>query len=323
MFFVLLCFARSAPLAQLLACSIYQDKNIRLDYADSACLNVTDCFFQNLEATDGGAILVSVSNVSVKFTTFFACRASLSGGALYHSGAIADLGACCFREDQSGSAGNAMSFDSGGDCQLTDCSVLACAELDEPSRGGISNEAPYDFFLTHLNFSDCGSSISNIGIILMSIDAPWTFSECTVVRCSGFSGLQDSSATSPIVTLSNFYNNSFEASGCLLAGVLHGFDVDRCIFIGNTVEFYKMFYGAVDGFSVTNCVFSGLLPSNNIYKATANNRFETTTASFAFLYFATELCPNAMDETERTPAESPLATGLPEPTRNQPIVLIA
>jgi hypothetical protein len=206
-------------------------------------------------------------------------------------------------------------FYGNGDSVLTDCNFLNCKESDGPSEGGIyadisTNVSPrptrLNFSLTRLNFSDCGSSSSSSGVVFSSDKHFWNFSECTVVGCSGFSGLKDTSSEARRVELSSFYNNSFDPdaySGLLYAG-MWGFVVDRCIFSGNAQEFYKA--SSNTGFTVTNCVFSGSLPSGNFYSSTGNNNITTTTASFSFAYFGTKYCPNGLPE--RTPAQSPQET---------------
>jgi hypothetical protein len=112
----------------------------------------------------------------------------------------------------------------------------------------------------------------------------------------------------PTVELSNFYNNSCSSYG-LLAAYKGEFKVNHCIFSGNTEEFGLSgnSQSGTSRFIVTNCVFSGKLPSGTIYKSTVNNTVNMQTASFAYLYYATTLCPNL---------PSPPPT-LPQPTSSQ------
>jgi hypothetical protein len=320
MFLLLSRLTLSAPHPQLLECTIYHGKD-RLDYIESTCLEVVDCLFQDQKAESGGALLVTISDLSIESTTFFRCRAARGGGAIHHYGWRAVIFWCCFREDESGYSGNAINFGSNGDSEVWDCSFVKCKELETTSWGGIYRESNADFFLTQLNVSNSESSPSSYGVVLFCGGSPWHFLECTVVRCSGFSGLDDSGSGSPAVTSSNFYNNSLvDEGGGLFYGFIYGFDVDRCIFSGNTIEFWLAPDGSAwDGFSVTNCVFSGSLPSGDIYKAVSDNQFLTVTASFSFTYFATEFCPNP--PLERTPPESVQRSAQPKATRNRPIVL--
>jgi hypothetical protein len=218
---------------------------------------------------------------------------------------MAIIFSCCFREDESGRYGNAIYFECKGDSQMWDCSFLKCKELEAKAWGGIYRDSNAQFVLGQLNFSDCAASAASVGVVLFSGGSAWGLIDCTVVRCSGFSGLDDSGSDCPAVQWSNFYNNSFvDEGGCLFSGFIYGFEVNQCIFSGNTIEFrLAPDASAWDGFSVTNCVFSGPLPSGDIYRAVSGNQFETVTASFSLTYFATEYCPNP--PLDRTPSESP------------------
>jgi hypothetical protein len=117
----------------------------------------------------------------------------------------------------------------------------------------------------------------------------------------------------PRISDTNFLNNTCAANDGLLSVESVGFAVDHCIFSGNTREFYMSSANPASGFVVTNCVFSGALPTEEFYNATANNLIETQTASFPFLYFATQYCPNAL-----APAQTPDLTTEATQTRATP-----
>jgi hypothetical protein len=211
-----------------------------------------------------------------------------------------------------------MNFACSGDSKVFDCSFLKCKSSQDDafsdSGAGIYTKAKDLFTLSRLNFSDCRSSASSWGVVLLGQDGFWTFSEGTVVGCSGSSGLRESLPTRQRVDSCNFYNNSFNDDSGLLCASDYGFDVSWCIFSGNTREFYLFSKSGSDGFSVTNCVFSGFLPDGNIYQETPDNEIFTVTASFSFTYFGTEYCPNWVPE--RTPAESPRETPSLTPARS-------
>jgi hypothetical protein len=267
-----------------------------------------------ISTTNGGAIFVDLSDVFVMYTTFFECWASTDGGGVYCSGELGDVRYCCFREDESGAHGNAIRFSCEYSGQANDCSFVNCKEYDSQSAGGIYGTSQSDVSLIRLNFSDCGSSASSPGVILFWTGGPWFFARCTVLRCTGLSGLDDATSRAQHVEWSNFYNNSFAHDGCLLSALSYGFEVDGCIFSGNSVEFYMAYPSRSDGFSVMDCVFQDSLPPGNIYKATTDNQFETSPTSFSFTYFATEYCPNAPPE--RTPADSPQETASMAPAQS-------
>jgi hypothetical protein len=327
MFLALSCFAMSAPLARLLACASYHGKTKRTDYVPSGCLEVTDCFFQDQHEYAGGAIYVQNADLYVATTTFVGCYVYDTsyycyGGAICHNGLAADIVRSCFREDESQDYGNAISFGCYDVCHLNDSTVLKCKErgANEYSEGGIYGGSSKDFYLVRLNFSDCRSAHTDSwGLILKwnNVAGFWSFSECTVVRCYGGSGLDHSALTVPQVSLTNFYNNSFPDGDGVLSTQKYGFTVDRCIFSGNSIEFVIVLSNPTQKFSVTSCVFSGQLPTGNIYKTTTNNRIQTQTASFPFDYFATEFCPNrprartaSLERTvpQKTPAKSVAST---------------
>jgi hypothetical protein len=318
----------SAPLAEPPTpprqCSVYSRQAIRISYSDGTCLDVVDCFFEETNYIGGGAIrLTSVVNLYVTSSSFVGCYAPWSvawfgysayGGAICHDGNSAEILRCCFRQCRSADYGNAIAFNPHAACRVTDCIFFKCKDHDDTSEGGIYNAATQAVSMARLNFSECILSSrdgSCLGAVLYwDEDAgSWTFSECTVVRCSGGSGLDHWALAVPIVELTNFYNNSCSSSDAILSGYEVGFTVDRCIFSGNTAgRELHVFYAdsTANKFSVTNCVFSGSLPGGSNYKKTVNNTVGMQTASFAYVYFATTACP--------TPLPLPTATNSPQAT---------
>jgi hypothetical protein len=284
---------------------------------------VVDCLFEGTNTlVDGGAIYVSSAiNLYATATSFIRCYVKYYwelgdwfqvitypafGGAISHDGKSAEILRCCFRECTSDDWGNAMSFWCTGPFSVMDCSFVACRHHDETSSGGIFIEGQGDISISismiRLNFSDCvllfdEYDYPNYGAVLFSGDdtGPWTFSECTVVRCGGGSGLDYQGNEEGRVELSNFYNNSCSSSDGLLSGYYRGFDVDRCIFSRNTPELYIYQVGSrpMDHrFSLTNCVFSGQLPAEKFCRQRVNNSPNMQTASLHYVYFATTACPN-------------------------------
>jgi hypothetical protein len=332
MLFTLSYLALATPRPQLLACTVYQGRTARLDYTRPTCLDVIDCLFKNQEDFWGGALYCSAADLSVTSTTFVGCSAwdlltITYGGAICHDGGSADITRCCFLEDTSLDYGNAITFGCAKPGRVNDCSFVRCKDESSTSRGGIYTEVKPDFTLTRLNFSDCRSTNRNSwGVVLYSDkDAgSWTFSECTVVRCYSGSGIDHQSATVPKVSTSGFYNNSFAPDDALLSANRFGFDVSSSIFSGNTRELCIVSSSPSQKFSVSNCVFSGLLPPGNFYKMTTDNQLQTQTASFPFVYYGTQYCPNASPT--KSPIESPAAspaksaTQSPKTTPERPAV---
>jgi hypothetical protein len=335
MLLTLLGVVRSEPLTKSPSrsreCSVYSRAVSRLTYSSEACLDVVDCFFHETSSGVGGAIYVASAYILyATATTFLGCSAPRLplvpgfGGAICHNGISPEILRCCFREDTSSGYGNAISVSySPTISSVIDCSFLECKDDSGSSWGGIYTKAGGQMTLIGLNFSDCvlSNNTNAFGAVLFADETAgtWTFSASTVVRCGGGSALDNYAFSVPRVELSNCYNNTCSASYSVLLGRYGGFEIDRCIFRGNTRELHiESPSSSQPKFSVTNCVFSGSLPSGDIYQKAVNNSVEMETASFAYLYFSTSACPNLWPAA--TPTKSPQATSeqtaeaTPEPT---------
>jgi hypothetical protein len=298
---------------------------------DGICLYVIDSLFVDCWALRGGGLFVAISERFFATSTAFIRCSAINSGAWGLGGALCtydipiEISRCCFREDESDDYGNAIAFCGEEHRSTSDSTFLACRDRRGQSCGGIYSETHDGLSMTNLNFSDCVQSTKAdlcLGAVLFSVEtmSPWSFAQCTVVRCSAGSGLESRLMENivPTVELTNFYNNSCNDDDGLLSGADGGFNVDRCIFSGNSRELFIYVLSSKNHyqkFSVTNCVFSGSLPAGNLYELTESNSPGVNTESLAYSLLATSACAHFTPR--RTPSQSPEETPaetLPEAT---------
>jgi hypothetical protein len=122
------------------------------------------------------------------------------GGAIYHTGTLAEIRRSCFRECRIADYANAIYFKSKGGCSLSDSTLFNCRSDsdDASSDGGIYNDANQALSMADLNFSSCVVPSDYYGAagLWTSNGGTWTMSRCTVVGCSGRSAVDSASTKS-------------------------------------------------------------------------------------------------------------------------------
>jgi hypothetical protein len=279
--------------------------------ASSSCTVITDCFFANATGDSGGAVYINESSgpLFVSSTTFLRCSATkasgASGGALFVGSTFLDMADCCFRETLSYKYGSAMTLSSPNSSNSINTSdFVGCGDQGDGRRGTVYHAEPMAVYYLNLNFSECrlltGAESGN-GVVFQAepTGGTWTFSYCTVLNCSGSSGLQSCSRDSGHIQYCNVYFNELHSGRALLYAVRTGMFIDGCLFNGNSGEFYRYTdSGELAGamrFVVTNCVFSSSSPfaTATYFDLTTPNSLNTTSDSHPLEHFNTHYCPTA------------------------------
>jgi hypothetical protein len=291
------------------------------------CLSVTDSFFANTTGVEGGALLFfSTAPVSVSSTTFLGCIASALfsafGGALDIQSPQIQVSTCCFREtgcDNWGTAVEVWQLAADSRSSFSQANFVACFNTYPRASATINIDSTGVNVYQNLNFTQCRLSVlsdGGLGVVLRFSKTAGSLRvyECTVLSCSGVTGIHSFLPSHPQIQYCNFYLNTLtsgQVPPAVLYGETSGMSVSNCIFYGNTAELRIEAPGNLSAllFSVSGCVFSGDFPVRSIIAVDISNLARTHTNSIALPHFHTYYCPTA------SPARS--RTVFPTPTRAQ------
>jgi hypothetical protein len=286
----------------------------------SSCVVVEDCVFMSLSgSSSGGAgyFGTSISYVDVFGSTFADVRCSYRGGALYFESDSHEVG-CCFIDVSAGevtdSCGHALASNlDQSTFDVNSSSFVECGSQTSLTAGVLCVDKDTHFYFTSLNFSECrlsadladgGAAIGFIFYDFINRYNPWYLRYCTVLKCSGSTGIHHSDSGDGTVEYCNFYGNVARADRGVLFTFSHGLNVQYCVFEGNSREIFMATVGSVK-FSMIGCVLSspeGSIPSAYFDGASSGNVFGMTTASYVITHSVPAECRTS------TPTPTPLGT---------------
>jgi hypothetical protein len=296
--------------------TLYTGEESRLEYNSADCLQVLDCFFENLQDRVGGAIYIQntvVPEVHVRTCTFHGTSATSGGppdnlpsygGGLCHEGGILNVSDCCFRQTSSSSYGTAIHWDtSGTDEVITRSTFFGCFSSGDGTYGTISETDGRRVGFASLNFTECRLGVTAAngwGFCLYSssgvsrVEVVYS----TILDCVGSTGIHTHLYVSHTLRFCNFYGNSVSVDGAILYAEGVGMDLQYCIFNGDAPPFGMSYVpdDEYDSFSLISCVFS--IPESDLslpFYIYANNVFEAVTASYYLTHLNTHYCPTASD----------------------------
>jgi hypothetical protein len=294
-------FSPTPTISETWHCELYEQVNSRLISYSVFCVDIESSVFVGTSDAFGGGICIwnKLPTVNICLCTFYECEAS-SGGGIDYSGSNLTILSCCFRNTSSIDRGTAISFSDGsGWISVGEVNFVECHDVDGSASGTLRISTNFICSYHLLNFTSCCLSYSNDfsvgdGSILefSDSDGNFSFSSCTIVGCIGRSGIRNRCDNDCYVCFINFYNNSFWSFSGVLSCERRGLIVDTCIFHDNTNELILDDSSEI-GFIISNCVFSSDLPNGSYYLSTTNNIFNTKTISLYFAHFATSFCPAA------------------------------
>jgi predicted outer membrane repeat protein len=315
-------FLLSVPLLHMAssACapnSFYSGLATRITFSRSGtCAEVKDSLFQNLSASNGGAIYFDsgIGSSTVLSTTFFHTTASFmlvfgTGGGICFRGENLTIAYCCFRETTAHEAGTAVRFSNAQGLKfLVSTSFLGCYGDEQDTDGTISDdEGPPSSYL-RLNFTECHMTISEHGgdgyCVCTIHDSGFgaaEFAFCTALNCVGSSGIYSHFERTLTVSYCNFFGN-VQTSGTIQFSVLFasvfGMDVRYCIF-SNTGIPMALEANEYIGFLVSYCVFSDAVPSGDFIQASAGNKGWMNMAPFGPVIYHANIDPCPIHFAER------------------------
>jgi hypothetical protein len=305
MAFVLLCALISS------SCRRLSGSETRV-HLTAGCVIVSGARLRALRgAADGGAVYIGRGvTAEVTDSSFTACAASSTGGALSLECAAGSVARCC------GAAcfaarGHFMHL--GSDRANRSClllSVVECARaaLRRGTRGAIHSDAATVTDCAAANFTACaageGAAVQTRGA---ARESRFSCRFVAIVGCAGQTGIDSVSGGAPLIALCNVYNNSMQGA----MGVLHAREsalvIRRCIFSGNTRD-----VSGAGGIRIEDCFFSA--PADAFEDASfslSGNRFSTSVPAHAIAHFGPELCAAS------PPAAQPVKAAPKAPTRSR------
>jgi hypothetical protein len=243
-------------------------------------------------------------------------RASINGGGIYCQSHALEIDGCCFNDVSTtgvSALGHVLHSDrDNSTLTMASSSLVDCGDEASSARGTLFIDKNPAFSLVYLNFSGCqlpsnaASGDDAIGFIFWAYvhsRHPWYLRYCTVVDCSGSSGIHHTSSSVGTIEYCNFYDNVARSDRAVLSTWGSGQILRFCIFDGNSRE--MMLSGGGRKFSMTDCVLScpaGSLPSDYFDDLSSGNFFGTTTESLAITPLETENCRTPWPA--KTPAET-------------------
>jgi hypothetical protein len=241
-----------------------------------------ESLFESTTSWSGGAISCSGHlALYVEESTFVDTTAD-RGGAIDHRDGGIHIGFCCFDSTRAVGSGTAIQADGASAKSIASSTFVNCQGEEFFAEGTVWLLLDTSTIVETTNFSQC-SLEARSGFVLyleeMGLPSPWSFWSCTVLKCSGSSGLYNWGRFFAPVSFCNFYGQTDTDFDGVLCGTDYGMDVSFCIFRDNSREFGLRYSDPSQKFAVSNCVFSGSLPSSSIYASTTGNLLATVTAS--------------------------------------------
>jgi hypothetical protein len=309
----------------------YSANLTHIEISSSSTVDVRDAFFQDQLAQHGGAIYFSASSgtLTVTRTTILHCTAIPSllwgyGGGICHGGDTISISYSCFRETRTDGWSTTVSYyRSDVIANLTDVSFYYCSAIND-ATGTIDDQDGAISTFIRLNFTDCymrpNANVNygdGVAILTRDASASFTCVYCTVLHCTGTTGIDTESNNRPIIEYSNFDDNTFSdgsTSWSLFYVGRSGMTVRYCVCNNKVGRVFLFAPGTVNGgFIVYGCVFSSAdNNASSAYYSMSNNLFNAATASHTLTYFYTALCPT--ESPTRSP--SPLSTLTPTPGKS-------
>jgi hypothetical protein len=189
------------------ACTIYDNIDSRTTFSGSTCIEVLNSLFSGTTGTAGGALTISQGDTAlyVQVCTFFDTSATATsnayGGAIYHYGAVLEILFCCFDSTFATTHGTAIAIRTTGNTvgakSVENSLFLNCQGGSGTTYGTVwfSTQTATEF--DSANFTACtiptSSSAAYSGFIFYAtsgtVSVSWSFSSCTVLKCSGRNGI--------------------------------------------------------------------------------------------------------------------------------------